>query len=156
VCLYGHGIVRGIFEEIGTEGLRGFEIWLPMMKDDDIEEAHRVSETFRDLRVSHAWDPDRIAGDLVARALDLTSTAWDIYLLYGRGIRWDREDLPQPSFWMAQLPSQSGIALEHFLDPGRFPREAHRLMEKDETRSELDQKLHFHARGILELMKKAE
>ncbi len=154
--MYGHGMVRGIFEEFNSPRLRGFEIWLPMMKGDDAGAAERTSDAFRDERVSHIWDADRVVGGLVAESLRLKTTAWDFYLLYGPGVQWEGNDLPPPALWMAQLPSRSGVEEASLLDPGRFVREALRLMEEEDGRNAVDLKLQFHTRGVAEVMKKGE
>lgn len=154
VCVYGHGIVRGIFEENKSSKLKGFEIWLPMMKDDNIEAARTKSAKFQDARVSHFWDADFHFGDLAAKKLQLQKTAWDTYLLYDQGIRWEDEFLPEPSFWMAQLPSDWGMDNNHFLDPGRMAEKVHKLMGTKDTRKWLDLKLQFHACGLFETQQK--
>ena len=156
MCIYGHGVVRGIFEELDNHNLKGFEIWLPMMSGDDVEAADSAGGTFRDARVSHLWDLDRQLGTLLAKSLNLRETSWDIYTLYDRGIRWEGEILPRPSLWMAQLPSESGIDEASFLDPGKFVGKLNSLLRNKSQRNLLDSKLHFHARGILEVIQKGE
>ena len=156
MCVYGHGVVRGIFEATDSERLRGFEIWLPMMKGDDAGAAQRAGDSFPDERVSHLWDADRVVGELLARRLRLKSTGWDVYLLYGPGVLWEGEGLPEPALWMAQLPSGSGVEESSLLDPGRFARAVFRSMGREEGRSLLDLRLSFHARGVAEAIQKGE
>ncbi len=154
--MYGHGVVRGIFETVEGGNLRGHAIWLPMMKGDDVEAAQRMGDAFPDARVSHSWDPDRVIGDLAARALGLTKTGWDLYLLYSAGVAWEADALPTPTFWMAQLPTEQGIDDQTLLDPGRLAREVFRLTGREENRAAADLRLSLHARGLMEVRKTGE
>ena len=125
-----------------------------MMKEDNIDAAKNKSVNFQDGRVSHIWDSERIFGDLVAKSLQLKKTAWDTYLLYDQGIRWEGDNIPQPSFWMAQLPSEWGIDKNRFLSPGKLAEQVHKLTGKRDERNLSDLKLHFHTRGLLEVLQK--
>ena len=154
--MYGHGVVRGIFETVEGNDLQGFAIWLPMMKGDDAEAARRVTDTFRDPRVSHAWDPDRVLGNLAAGSLGLTKTGWDLYLLYPAGVVWEADALPTPNLWMAQLPTEQGIDERTLLDPGRLAGEVFRLMGREENRGAVDLRLSLHARGLMEVRNTGE
>ncbi len=154
--MYGHGVVRGIFETVESESLRGYAIWLPMMKGDDVEAAQRVVATFPDARVSHAWDPDRVIGKLAATTLGLKKTGWDLYLLYPAGVVWEGDALAKPALWMAQLPSEQGIDDQTVLDPGRFAAEVFRMTGREEHRDPVDLRLGLHARGLMEVRKTGE
>ena len=44
--------------------------------------------------------------------------AWDIYMIYGPGARWEGEGPPAPQFWMHQLPGADAPRL----DPTEFAR----------------------------------
>ena len=118
-----------------------------MMKGDNAEIAQRMSDDFRDSRVSHTWDPDRALAERVGKSLDLRKTPWDIYLLYGPGTRWEGETLPLPSLWMAQLPSDYGIDENSLFDPGRFGQEVLRRLGKEDGVALVDRRLSYHARG---------
>ena len=50
--------------------------------------------------------------DSYDRTLDLGQDAWDIYLLYGPGTRWDSADPPTPAYWMNQLGGANGPTLD--------------------------------------------
>ena len=63
------------------------------------------------------------------RALSLREPAWDVYLLYPAGIRWETEVPPSPAFWMHQLSDP--VAAEDRLlcrDPSRLGRELATLL----------------------------
>ena len=123
MCRYGHGVVRGTFEEFATESLRGFVVFLPMLKGDDEDTTIAQSNTLHDKRVVQVWDSERQMGDLVAESLMLTKTAWDIYLVYPPEARWEEEVPPPPTFWMHQLSPDHGIGNAPALEPERFSQE---------------------------------
>ncbi len=154
--MYGHGVVRGIFEMVEGDNLRGFAVWLPMMKGDDAEAAGRVSDTFDDARISHTWDRDRVLGDLAAGRLGLPETGWDLYLLYRAGAVWEGDALPEPTLWMAQLPTEQGIDDQTLLEPGRLAEEVFRLTGREEKRGRVDLGLSLHARGLMEVRNSGE
>jgi hypothetical protein len=62
-------------------------------------------------------------GDLFAPRLGLIGTAWDVYLVYERGVRWEGADPPAPSFWMHQLTKDVGADQKLCLDPARLTRD---------------------------------
>jgi hypothetical protein len=108
LCQYGHGVVRDIFGGIDAERLKGFVVFLPMLEGDERAAAVAQAAELNDPRVAQLWDPERDMGELSARTLGLSSTAWDVYLVYPPGVTWDAEIPPLPTFWMHQLPSEIG------------------------------------------------
>ena len=132
MCQLGQAVVQQLFETFDDKNLRGLITWLPMLEGDDAEAASRQSELFRESRVSKGWDAQRRIGDLFAQTLGLQSTAWDVYLLYPPGVRWDDAKPPQPAFWMHQLPEVMGADSKLFLDADRLAEELRRLLEAPE------------------------
>jgi hypothetical protein len=97
--------------------LRGHLVWIPMLAADDLDAAIRQEALFQDERVSQYWDGGRALGRLVAPGLALSEPiAWDIYLLYSPGARWEGERIPPPDFWMHQLDERP----DRYLDAGRL------------------------------------
>ncbi|SRR6266704_2869660 len=45
----------------------------------------------------------RISASSLGRLLDLHQIAWDVYLVYKPGIKWEGPQPPRPTFWMHQL-----------------------------------------------------
>ena len=130
VCQSGHGVLKGVFGKTNSKDLRGFIVWLPMKAADDPASAAVQAARFRDARIAEGWDAKRAAGALFARMLKLKGTAWDVYLLYGRGVRWEGEEPPVPSFWMHQLEKEDGADQKLCLDPSRLTRQALALLER--------------------------
>jgi hypothetical protein len=89
-----------------------------MLPGDSAETAVTQSQVFQDRRVVQGWDAERHIGDLFAKTLKLTRTAWDVYLLYPPGITWKGREPPRPGFWMHQLPADWGADQELRLDSG--------------------------------------
>ncbi len=154
MCVYGHGVVRKLLEEFYVHGLKGFAVWLPMMRNDTVERADAEAEPFEGLPVVHVWDAERQVGDLFAKTLRLKSTAWDFYFLYPPGVTWDDDEPPHPAFWMHQLPAASGADRELVLYPTRFLQELFKLfgdgVEPNRT-SRDDLGLQLHWEGLVNM-----
>ncbi len=100
--MHGHRIVLRLFSKIVSDELRGFIIWLPMVKGDSASSAAALLSADKRFLIQ-AWDPKGTAGQAFSRTLNLPCPAWDVYLLYDRGIQWTDKDPPAPSLWMHQL-----------------------------------------------------
>ncbi len=122
-CQAGHGVLKTVFDKTASPDLKAFLVWLPMWPGDDADAAVKQSATFTDPRLTEGWDGGRVIGDLFARRLALKGTAWDVYLVYDRGVRWEGSEPPAPSFWMHQLREDAGADQKLCLNPGRFSRE---------------------------------
>ena len=156
MCLYGQGVVRGLLDEFGTEQLKGFAVWLPMMPKDDFDFARGEADDIGYEMMAHAWDPERELGDLYAKTLKLQGTAWDIYLLYAPGIRWEEHEPPQPSFWMHQLPVDQGAPQERLLNASKIHVELKALMEGRAATNPDSAGLGLHFRGLMNLLSRAQ
>ena len=106
-----------MFDRLDSDRLRGFVVFLPMLDGDERAAAVSQAAELNDPRVVQLWDPERLFGKLSARTLGLSSTAWDVYLVYPAGVTWDSETPPIPAFWMHQLPSEIGADRGQRLDP---------------------------------------
>ena len=83
--------------------MRAYIVWLPIFGGDFKGEARNLSNSFRDKRVSYFLDPESATGKQWERVLKTERfIAWDVYLLYEPGARWEDEP-PLPSYWMHQL-----------------------------------------------------
>ncbi len=91
-----------------------------MLPGDSAETAVTQSQAFQDRRVIQGWDAERRIGDLFAKTLKLTRTAWDVYLLYPPDVTWKGGEPPLPAFWMHQLPADWGADQELRLDPAKL------------------------------------
>ena len=67
-----------------------------------------------DPRAKQYWDAFGWLGDAYERVLGTPGSAWDVYLLYKRGVRWTGTLPPYPDYWMHQL---GGVKKAPHLDP---------------------------------------
>lgn len=67
-----------------------------------------------DRRVRNYWDPDETLGRAYGEMLPTPGPAWDVYLLFRRGVRWTGTLPPKPDYWMHQL---GGVTNAPRLDP---------------------------------------
>ncbi len=132
MCQQGHDVVKALFTHFTSSRLRGIRVWLPMYPGDARNVAEAEAAAFRDSRLVDGWDPQRSIGELFARTLGLTKTAWDVYLLYGPGVRWEGEEPPEPTFWMHQLGPSYGANPRRFLDPDILDRKLGAILPADE------------------------
>jgi len=109
--------------------MRGIVLWVPMLADDDAAAAELQAGSWTEERVNHWWDGAKQMSQLFGQALGLRGPAWDLYLLYPPGIRWEGELPPSPTFWMHQL-DDPGADPELWLceDPSRLSRELDTLV----------------------------
>lgn len=74
-------------------------------------------DLFDDSRATHYWDDMGTSGIRFQRTLGLPSYAWDVWMIYAPGEKWDVKDPPQPQRWWHQL---KGVSPEHRLDSSAF------------------------------------
>jgi hypothetical protein len=60
-----------------------------------------------DARALHYWDDNEQLGRAYEHILPTPLPAWDVYLLFGRGVRWAGTP-PKPRYWMHQLGGVTG------------------------------------------------
>jgi len=129
-CQSGHKVLKTLFGKTTSLDLKAFLVWLPMYSGDDEQQAVRQASTFEDPRLTEGWDGPRAIGDLFARRLELGGTAWDVYLVYDRGVTWDDGEPPAPSFWMHQLTTDVGADQSFCLDPASLVRSVLARLER--------------------------
>lgn len=77
--------------------------------------------TVRDPRALQYWDATGFLTRSYKTTLGLGEPAWDIYMIYPAGVRWDSTEPPPPDFWMHQLgPPERPRAKAPFLDATVF------------------------------------
>src|SRR5215208_323610 len=103
-CQRGRGVVGELFKKYDSDKLRGLVVWLPMKPADSAQAAWTESEKLQDQRILvRGWDGKRSIANLFSKPLKLRKTAWDVYLVYAPGVRWEGSEPPAPNFWMHQL-----------------------------------------------------
>jgi hypothetical protein len=103
MCRWGFSNIVKTLQRVTDDRVRAYIIWLPIFGGDFKGEAHKLSNSFRDKRVSYFLDPTSETGKQWEHVLKTERViAWDVYLLYGPGADWQDEPSP-PDFWMHQL-----------------------------------------------------
>lgn len=89
---------------IDDPSVRAYIVWVPILPDDSQATAIATHALVTDQRASHFWDSGRSLPPLFAPVLGLPegSPAWDVYLAYGVGVRWEGTP-PVPAYWEHQL-----------------------------------------------------
>jgi hypothetical protein len=126
--------------------MQGLLAWVPILTGDNRATAEAEAAGFDDSRVRHVWDGERALADRYAKTLSLHCPAWDVYLLYEVGVRWD-DTPPDPTFWTHQLPEKAGGQASSLLDPGRLASELRALLPADPGARD-DLGLRLHGKGL--------
>ena len=80
-----------------------YAVWEPILKTDDERAARKATVLLPDARVEHFWVPTREVGKMFQDPIQLSGEpAWDVYLVYPKGITWDQSP-PEPVYFMHQL-----------------------------------------------------
>ena len=127
-CQSGHAVVGRILQKFSSPELQAILVWEPMRSDDSPEAATEQAGQVRDTRIWQGWNGNKSVGDLFGKTLDIHDTAWDVYLIYKPGIRWEDQEPPRPTFWMHQL---EGVDPKLLLcaDPTRLSIEVAKLLD---------------------------
>jgi hypothetical protein len=117
MCRWGFSNIVKTLKKVTDAGVRAYVVWLPIFGGDFRGEARKLSNSFRDKRVSYFIDGKSQTGKLWERVLSTErGIAWDVYLLYAAAATWE-EDPPAPEFWMHQL---DGVTKAPRLDEATF------------------------------------
>ena len=127
-CRSGHAVLGRILKNFSSPDLRAILVWEPMRSDDSPAAATQQADAVRDSRIWQGWNGNKQVGDLFGNTLHIHGTAWDVYLLYNPGIRWEKYAPPPPTFWMHQL---QGVDPKLLLcvDPARLNVEVGKLLD---------------------------
>jgi hypothetical protein len=103
MCRWGFSNMVKTLKDVPDDRVRAYIVWLPIFGGDFKGASQERSKSFIDPRVNYFLDPESLTGELWKPILNLNDDiAWDVYLLYEPGARWDKAP-PQPDFWMHQL-----------------------------------------------------
>ena len=92
-----------VLDEIKDPSLRVYVIWEPILGRDSERTSRAAATLIPGPRAVQFWSGSSAVGKLFQAPIHLTGeTAWDVYLLYARGQRWEAS-VPKPRFFMHQL-----------------------------------------------------
>ena len=95
-----------MLRRVASPALAVYAVWVPM---SGAEEKHvrKAAATLADSRVRQYWDGSNGLGFAYQKILGTPEEAWDVYLLYSPGMKWEGGP-PQPAYWMHQLSRLPG------------------------------------------------
>jgi hypothetical protein len=98
--------------------LHSYFIWGPYLRSDGADMAQASTQRFLAPNAAYYWTPTpKLSQDLSATLhLPGGRAAWDVYLLYGKGVLWE-ERFPEPIFWQHLI---TGNLQADPLDPAIF------------------------------------
>jgi hypothetical protein len=121
--------VLDLFNKIDSRQLKGLIVWVPMIPGDSALDAAELVSPEKRLTMQ-AWDSRRSVGEAFAKTLGLNCPAWDVYLVYEPGVRWNGDTAPMPSLWMHQLSKKSGADPALHLQPDRLTLEVRNALAR--------------------------
>jgi hypothetical protein len=100
---------------LGPDQVAFLGVWIDMLTPDNWPAAEAAASIFEPYaHVAQFHDPGRLIGSAVAASIGAPGRiAWDMYLFYGAGAKWDGE-APRPLDWAHQLGQ------DDWADPGRY------------------------------------
>jgi hypothetical protein len=113
-------------KSVTDDRVKAYVVWLPIFGGDFRGEARKLSNSFRDKRVSYYIDAGSLTGNVWEPVLKTERFAWDVYLLYGGAANWEQEP-PSPDYWMHQL---YGVTKAPRLDEATFTAKLRAMLEE--------------------------
>lgn len=68
-----------------------------------------VTEMVTGGNASHYWENSGIIGNRFKHTLAINVYAWDVWMIYKPGARWNDQYPPAPDFWMHDLWGVNGV-----------------------------------------------
>ena len=96
-------MLEKVLHTIKSDKLTAYAVWEPILRTDDERSSRKATTLLPDARVHHYWVGSHEIGSQFQPAIGLTTEpAWDVYLVYRPGRRWDGAP-PKPDYFMHQL-----------------------------------------------------
>lgn len=93
-----------VLDHVASPDLAAYIIWEPVLGDDDEDAARRATALVPDSRARHYWTPSDSTAWAFQAVLPLVDEfAWDVILVYDRGVEWNGTTPPAPTYFMHQL-----------------------------------------------------
>lgn len=94
-----------VLTRVDDPDLKVYMVWVPKSRglERDVASATRQ---YPEPRARHFWDARSVLVDGYEQTLQLPEDAWDVFMVYGRGARWEGTTPPAPDYWAHQLGSR--------------------------------------------------
>jgi hypothetical protein len=101
--------MQAILMETPDPGIRAYFVWGPFLDTDSEKTAREITERVWSPNSVYFWTPDKKLAMEAGWVLQLAAgrPAWDVYLLFKRGIMWEKT-FPIPTYWQQQLDVLQG------------------------------------------------
>ena len=89
--------------------MRAYYLWGPFSGTDGVDAADAGAQRYAAPNAVHFWTSTRLLAEQLAEILRLPRgrAAWDVFLLYNRGVIWDQQ-IPSPDYWQQDLDLLQG------------------------------------------------
>jgi hypothetical protein len=127
MCRQGASVIQtAVLDSVSDPDFRVYVAWVPILDTDTTAPDEETRALVHDERAAHFWDPSGVLPKLFNSTLSLPTgyPAWDAYMLYPPGPKWDDEP-PTPVYWEHQLP---GVAAAPPLDGQTFAHQLRRVL----------------------------
>ena len=96
--------MKTLLQQHQDPDLRSYWIWGPYLRTDKEEVARQNAAKFAPPGSVHYWTPSPHLAEELSSQLHLQQgrLAWDVYILYARGVVWGA-NFPPPTYWQHQL-----------------------------------------------------
>jgi hypothetical protein len=97
-------VLEKVLQTNGSRDLVAYAVWEPILRTDNVRSSRKAATLIPDSRVHHYWTGTQAVGELFQPVIELKEEpAWDVYLVYARGVQWTGSRPPAPAFYMHQL-----------------------------------------------------
>jgi hypothetical protein len=110
-------------EKDGSADVAVYVVWSSQVGGKE-RNVGKAAEMVSDRRARHYWDGGQAVGKAFQPVLRTPAAAWDVWLLFDKGVRWEGASPPRPAWWEHQL---RGMPEELLLDGERFAKKASSL-----------------------------
>lgn len=125
VCLRGmDDLGKALAAEADDPRLETYVVYVPALG----AKASDIAPTIPLLPGQHVvryWDPQGASGHVFEDVLKTGGFAWDVWMIYAPGQRWECAAPPEPAYWMDQL---GGLPEWRRLDAGTFAKQVRSQM----------------------------
>jgi hypothetical protein len=107
MCRQGASVIQNqVLKVVPDQRVATYVVWVPILPTDRQAPGPDTLSLVTDRRATHFWDEEGRLPELFKKSLGLEQKrwAWDVYLIYPPGTRWDTELPPKPVYWQHQLP----------------------------------------------------